>query len=106
MYGNAVVHQVKVVTAKVNDPLAARILHAGVTNIPFPRHSPVKDLGAAGHFVHFKRNLFFQPGQSLAETVAGDAAANRVKLPYQRVELPANRREVERGPELGEICRL
>ena len=67
----------QVVGAKVDDPIALRILDVRIADIPFSRHDPVEDLGARCHLVDVERNLFADNAQRLPDTIAGDAAAQR-----------------------------
>jgi hypothetical protein len=62
-----------------------------------PGYHPIEDLCAAGDFVRFERYFLFQSRQGLAEAVAGNAAANRVKLPHQREDIVAHTRKIECG---------
>jgi hypothetical protein len=106
LYRNAVVYDVQIVPAKINDPFAAGVLNVGIANVPFAGHSPVEDPGAAGNFVDVERYFLFQASQRLAEAVAGDAAANRVQLADQSKNFVANSRRIYSRSEFGEIARV
>ena len=77
---NAVVDDVKIRLLEVDDPFALRVLHEGVADVPLLGDRPVEDLGAAGDFANHERNVLGNMSQGLAETAAGDAAANGVEF--------------------------
>ena len=84
---NAVIHDVQIRALKIDDSLAARILHVGVADIPFARHGPIEDLCAAGHFVNRERDVPLDDLERLAKAIAGDAAADGKELGNQFVAL-------------------
>jgi hypothetical protein len=87
---HAVAEQVQVARLEVDDPLAGRVGHPGVADVPLARHRPVQHLGAGGDLVDLQAaELAADDLQGAAHAVAGDAAADRVELGDQLVQLLA-----------------
>src|SRR5262245_12293166 len=77
---HTVTNDVEIGSPKVDHPLAPRILHVRVRNVPFPRHSPVENLAAARNVMNLDRNVLLEDPQGLPNAVASDAPANRKQL--------------------------
>ena len=73
--------------SEVDDPFPAGVLHVGVADIPLLWHNPIKYLGPAGNFMHVQRDFLPYAGERLPESVAGNTAANRIKLAEVRVDI-------------------
>ncbi len=74
----------QVVVGKVHDRAAVGSQQARRFDIPLERHFPVEDRGAGGSFDELQRNTLGKYAQRLAQSLAGDAAADRIKARSQR----------------------
>ena len=83
MHRNAVVDYVQVVASEVDDPFSACVLHVGVADVPLLWHGPIKYWGPAGNFMHVQRNFVPYAGKRLAESLARNTAADRIKITDQ-----------------------
>jgi hypothetical protein len=89
---------VEVAGLEVDDPLAGGVGHPGVADVPLPRHRPVQHLGAGGDLGDLQAaDLAVDDLQGAAHPVAGDAAADRVELGDQLVELLAGAHGAKSG---------
>ena len=79
------------------------VFDVGVAKIPFPGHGPIEDLGTGADLVDPERNPPLEKSEGLAYAVAGDAAADRVGLFDERVDLAAQLVAVEVVEESGEL---
>ena len=87
----AVAHEMQVVAAEVDEPLAFRARDPGVAHAPFPRHGPIENRGAGRHLVHGQRDPLAQRLQRGAHAVAGEAAAERIEPRRERVHRGSGR---------------
>ncbi len=92
---HAVVHHVQIRLLEINHPLAVRILHVGLADVPFFGDRPIEYLRSRWHFPEFQRNLLLQQSQRFAQSIAGDASANRIKLGDQAHHRLALRQWIE-----------
>ena len=83
LYRNAVVYDVQIVPAKINDPFAAGVLNVGIANVPFAGHRPIKHPSSGGNFVYGKRDETLQAPKCLAKTITSDTAAKRIEIGNQ-----------------------
>ena len=92
---DAVVEQVQVEAAGVGDHLAVRGEETRGADVPFRWHDPVEDLRSAGNLAKLERNDALQDAQRLANSVAGDAAADGIQVANQPVHFGAPRLSVD-----------
>ncbi len=78
------------VALQVDDPIAARALHPGLADVPLLRNGPVEDGRAARHLEDFEWDVLLHDPEAPANTVAGDAAHDRIEPAHQRVDLFAD----------------
>ena len=88
---HAVAHHVQGMLTEVDDPLAARILHVGIADVPFPRHRPVEHRRAARHFGEHQGRDALQAPEAFPHPVTGDAAAEREQFRHQGMRFDAER---------------
>ncbi len=70
---------------KIDNPLASRIFHIGVPDLPFVRHRPIEHLRSGSHFVNGQWNMPADDLQRSANALARNAAADRKKLGHQPI---------------------
>ena len=80
----AVATDVEGVTPEVHHPLAAGVLHEGVTDVPLVGDDPVEDRRAAGHLDDLEGDVPSEDLEGAADALAGDAAADRIELLQER----------------------
>src|SRR5579875_1786022 len=80
---HAVAYNVQVRLRKIQDFLSAFILYIGITNIPLARYGPVKDLSTRWHFMYAYGDITSKNLERVAHAVSGDAAADRINIPYK-----------------------
>src|SRR5258708_35588270 len=88
-YRNAVVENVQIRFLEVDDALTPGILDVGIGNVPLRGNSPIENLRAAGNFVNIQSNVLADDSQCAADTVPGNAPADRVQHRDQIVHLVA-----------------
>ena len=86
----AVVQHMQVGLPEINNPVPLGIFYICVANVPFFGNGPIKNCGSRWHLSGFQRNPLLDHGQSLPEPVARDAAADRIQLGCEAVQLRAN----------------
>jgi hypothetical protein len=52
----------------------------GAAHVPFLGNNPVENLGSGRYFAQRQRHVTGDEAQALAQALAGDAAADRIKL--------------------------
>jgi hypothetical protein len=77
---------VKIRILEIDDLFAVRVSNVGVADIPFAGHGPVENLGTCWNLMNLKRDALADAAQNLSEPIAGDAAADGVKLGNERME--------------------
>src|SRR5271154_487951 len=85
----AVVKYVQTVLTEVHNLVSVGPLDEGIPDTPFLGNGPVKNMCSRGQFRCLQRNSGLDQSQSAPDSFAGDAAANRVELRGEVVELPA-----------------
>jgi hypothetical protein len=94
MHRRTVIHRVQVALLKVHDPLPVRPFDIGISNVPFFRHSPVKDWSLRWYLEGLQRNPILNHGESPPDAVAGEAPADRIQVRRETVQLLADLRRV------------
>src|ERR1700677_2460187 len=89
MNRRAVVEYVQAVLAEVYNSVSIRPLNVGVSNIPFLRHYPVKNLCSGWQFGGLQRNPSLDQSQRTPDSITSNAPANRVKFRGEVMELRA-----------------
>ena len=77
---HAVLHEVEVGVREIDDAPTVGRGDGGAAHVPFLGNGPVERLGPGRHFAQLERHVAGDEAQSLAQAVAGDAAADREKL--------------------------
>src|SRR5947209_236990 len=83
----AVVDHMQVGLLKVDHPLAARVLHVGITNIPLARDSPVENRRPGRNLVDAEGDVLLDSMERLAKAIARDTAAKRIELGHEPIHL-------------------
>lgn len=96
--GNAVVDDMQIGASKIDKTLPSRVTNVGIPNIPFPGYSPIKNLCAGSYFLDGERDSFTDEAKGFAKPIACDAAANRVELGNERMNIVADIHGIRFGP--------
>jgi hypothetical protein len=84
---HTVVQHVQVGLCEVHHFPALRVLDPCIADVPFLGNRPIQNLRACRDLMQLDGNLLLQEAQALAEAVARDAAADRVKRGDELMQL-------------------
>src|SRR5262249_3226542 len=87
---HAVAHYVQIALREIEDLSTVAALDVGISDVPLARDRPIERRGAARHLVNVEIDVHAEVVQSRAHAVTGNAAANRIDFPSQRVNLIAD----------------
>ena len=82
---------------EVDDTFALAIGDISILDVPFFRHSPVKNWGACWYFVNGDGQKFLHMGQSFTHAIACNAAADGEQGAHQCIHLIPDGFEVGSG---------
>src|SRR5262249_34347499 len=90
VHRGAVIDDVQVRVREIDDLFAVHTLDPRIADVPLSRDRPVENACSGRHLVQGEWNLALEPGERLADAVAGDAAADRKQVRRQAVHLGAD----------------
>src|SRR6202162_2771482 len=85
-----IIEDMQIVRAKVDDPAPFRIADPCILDIPLRVDFPVEHFGAAGNFVPLELDTAVDELERLTHPSPGDAAANRVELRRECMQVVAD----------------
>src|SRR3990172_13194173 len=90
MNRGTVIQSMQIAFFEIYNALSFFIFYRGIFDIPFSRHSPVKDQGSSRDLMYGNRDLPGNNPERLSDAVAGDTAAYRIEFFGEAIHIVAN----------------